>query len=47
MDAVSKYGGMLGLDQDGDGQVGISDAIAAATKKGGIGGLLGGLFGGK
>ncbi len=33
------------LDQDGDGQLGISDAIAAATKPGGIGGLLGGLFG--
>ena len=46
MDAVSKYGGMLGLDQDGDGQVGISDAIAMATKKsGGIGGMLGKLFG--
>lgn len=48
MDAISKYGGMLGLDQDGDGQVGISDAVAAATKKsGGLGGLLGKLFGGK
>ncbi len=33
------------LDQDGDGELGIGDAIAAATKKGGIGGLLGGLFG--
>ena len=33
------------LDQDGDGELGLSDAIAAATKKGGIGGLLGGLFG--
>lgn len=33
------------LDQDGDGELGISDAIAAATKQGGIGGLLGGLFG--
>ena len=48
MDAVSKYGGMLGLDQDGDGQVGMSDAISAVTKKsGGLGGLLGKLFGGK
>ena len=33
------------LDQDGDGQIGMGDAIAAATKKGGLGGLLGGLFG--
>ena len=33
------------LDQDGDGELGMSDAIAAATKKGGLGGLLGGLFG--
>ncbi len=33
------------LDQDGDGQIGIGDAVAAATKKGGLGGLLGGLFG--
>ena len=48
MDAISKYGGMFGLDQDGDGQVGMSDAISAVTKNsGGLGGLLGGLFGGK
>jgi hypothetical protein len=33
------------LDQDGDGELGIGDAISAATKKGGLGGLLGGLFG--
>lgn len=33
------------LDQDGDGQLGLNDAITAATKKGGIGGLLGKLFG--
>jgi len=46
MEAVSKYGGQFGLDQDGDGQVGMSDAIAAVTKKsGGIGGLFGKLFG--
>jgi hypothetical protein len=46
MDAVSKYGGMFGLDQDGDGQVGMGDAISAVTKKsGGLGGLLGKLFG--
>ncbi len=46
MDAISKYGSQFGLDQDGDGQVGISDAVAAVTKKsGGFGGLLGKLFG--
>ena len=33
------------FDQDGDGELGISDAVAAATKKGGIGGFLGSLFG--
>lgn len=33
------------LDQDGDGQLGVGDAVAAATKKGGLGGLLGKLFG--
>jgi hypothetical protein len=35
------------LDQDGDGQLGIGDAISAATKSGGLGGLLGNLFGKK
>ena len=46
MDLVSKYGGQFGLDQDGDGQVGMSDAVAAVSKKsGGLGGLLGKLFG--
>ncbi|WP_310555502.1 DUF937 domain-containing protein [Flavobacterium sp.] len=33
------------LDQDGDGQLGLGDAVAVATKKGGLGGLLSGLFG--
>ncbi|OWP76168.1 DUF937 domain-containing protein [Flavobacterium oreochromis] len=33
------------LDQDGDGQLGINDAVTVATKKGGFGGLLGKLFG--
>ena len=48
MDAVSKYGGMLGLDQDGDGQVGMNDAVSAITKKsGGLGSLFGKLFGSK
>lgn len=45
MDAVSKYGGQFGLDQDGDGKVGMSDVTAAVSKKGGLGGLLGRLFG--
>lgn len=46
MDMVTKYGGQFGLDQDGDGQVGMSDAVAAVTKKSsGLGGLLGKLFG--
>lgn len=46
MDAISKYGGQFGLDQDGDGQVGINDAVAAVSNKsGGLGGLLGKLFG--
>lgn len=46
MDMVTKYGEQFGLDQDGDGQVGMSDAVAAVTKKsGGLGGLLGKLFG--
>ena len=44
MDAVSKYGGQFGLDQDGDGKVGMSDVTAAVSKKGGLGGLLGRLF---
>jgi hypothetical protein len=35
------------LDQDGDGQLGLGDAVSAATKKGGLGGLLGNLFGRK
>ena len=46
MDAISKYGGQFGLYQDGDGQVGISDAVEAISKKsGGLGGLLGTFFG--
>jgi hypothetical protein len=35
------------LDQDGDGQLGLGDAVTAATKKGGLGGLLGSIFGKK
>ena len=45
MDAVSKYGGQFGLDQNNDGKVDMSDAMSAVTKKGGLGGLLGKLFG--
>lgn len=46
MDMVTKYGGQFGLDQDGDGQVNMNDAVAAVSKKsGGLGGLLGKLFG--
>ena len=46
MDAVSKFGGAFGLDQNADGKVDIADAMAAVTNKGGgIGGLLGKLFG--
>jgi hypothetical protein len=46
MDAVSKYGGQFGLDQNADGKVDMSDAMAAVSKNsGGIGGILGKLFG--
>ena len=44
MDAVTKYGGQFGLDQNADGKVDLDDA-AELTKKGGLGGLLGKLFG--
>lgn len=46
MEAISKYGTQFGLDQNGDGKVDMSDAMDAVTKKGGgIGGMLGSLFG--
>ena len=45
MDAVSKYGGQFGLDQNADGKVDVNDAIAAVSSKGGFGSLLGKLFG--
>lgn len=45
MDAISQYGGKFGLDQNADGKVDMSDAMAAVTNKGGIGGILGKLFG--
>jgi hypothetical protein len=46
MDAISKYGGQFGLDQNADGKVDLGDAMSAVTKKGGgLGSLLGKLFG--
>lgn len=47
MEAVSKYGSQFGLDQNADGKIDAKDAMAAVTKKngGGLGGLLGKLFG--
>lgn len=46
MDAISKYGGQFGLDQNADGKVDIGDAMSAVSKKGGgIGSILGKLFG--
>ena len=35
------------LDQDGDGQLGLGDAVSAVTKKGGLGGFFGSIFGRK
>ena len=46
MDMVSKYGGSIGLDQNGDGNVDVADALDAISKKSGsTGGIIGGLFG--
>jgi hypothetical protein len=46
MDAISTYGSKFGLDQNADGKVDLSDAIDAVSKNsGGIGGILGKLFG--
>lgn len=45
MDAIQKYGTQFGLDQNNDGKIDMSDAMAAVNKKGGFGGLLGKLFG--
>lgn len=45
MEAVSKYGGQFGLDQNADGKVDMEDATAAISKNsGGLGGLFGKLF---
>lgn len=44
----SSFGGSIltsVLDQDGDGQIGIGDAVSAMSGKGKSGGLLGGLLG--
>jgi len=45
MDAIQKYGGQFGLDQNNDGKVDMGDAMEALNKKGGLGGLLGKFFG--
>ncbi|UQD56441.1 hypothetical protein [Flavobacterium sp. K5-23] len=46
MEAISKYGGQFGLDQNADGKVDINDALSAVkNKSGGLGGMLGNLFG--
>lgn len=47
MDTISKYGMQFGLDQNNDGKVDVADVIAVTKSKGGIGGFLGKLFGGK
>lgn len=44
MEAISTYGIHFGLDQNADGKVDLDDAIEL-TKKGGISGMLGKLFG--
>lgn len=45
MEAISKHGVAFGLDQNADGKLDMSDAMAFANKKGGIGGMLGKMFG--
>ncbi|WP_202701322.1 hypothetical protein [Flavobacterium sp. UGB4466] len=44
MDTINKYGMQFGLDQNNDGKVDVADAVSL-TKSGGLGGLLGKLFG--
>ena len=44
MDAIDTYGIHFGLDQNSDGQIDLEDA-KELTKKGGLGGMLGKLFG--
>ena len=45
MDAISKYGTQFGLDQNADGKVDMTDVIDVVSSKGGIGGLMGKIFG--
>lgn len=44
MEAISTYGVHFGLDQNSDGKIDLEDAVEL-TKKGGLGGMLGKLFG--
>lgn len=44
MEAISTYGIHFGLDQNADGKVDLDDAVEL-SKKGGLGGMLGKLFG--
>lgn len=44
MEAIRTYGVHFGLDQNADGKIDLDDAIEL-TKKGGLGGMLGKLFG--
>ncbi|HTG67205.1 MAG TPA: hypothetical protein VL859_12610 [Flavobacterium sp.] len=44
MEAISTYGIHFGLDQNSDGKVDLDDAVEL-TKKGGLSGMLGKLFG--
>ncbi|KVV16052.1 hypothetical protein [Flavobacterium sp. TAB 87] len=44
MEAINKYGMQFGLDQNADGKVDLEDAMAL-TKNGGLGSVLGKLFG--
>lgn len=45
MEMVQKYGTQFGLDQNNDGKIDLTDAKEMMSKKGGIGGILGKLFG--
>jgi Bacterial protein of unknown function (DUF937) len=46
MEAVSKYGGQFGLDQNADGKVDMEDAMSAVSNNSGtLGGLLGKILG--
>lgn len=44
MEAISTYGVHFGLDQNADGKIDLEDALEL-TKKGGLGGMFGKLFG--